>query len=107
MAKIVRVGVMLATVLSFALAGGRPAAAGTSKNVFDVHVGDNFIPPLSNPDVAVAENGDRLTVRVTGVFDADAKTASGSGTFEHRASDGTLLASGTVTITGLTAFQLL
>jgi len=101
----VRVGVTLATVLSVGLLNSSTAGAATSKNVFDVHAGDNFAPPLAEPSVAVAENGDTLTARVTGLFDVVAKTASGSGTFEHRAADGTLLHSGTLTVTGLTAFQ--
>jgi len=106
MGKLVRVGVTLAMVASsFALLSIPTAGAATSKNVFDLHVGDNFAPPLADPDVAKAANGETTSVRVTGVFDAAAKTASGSGTFEHRAPDGTLLNSGTLTITGLTAFQ--
>jgi hypothetical protein len=105
MGKLVRVGVTLATIVSFALLSGPTAGAATSKNVFDVRVGDNFIPPLADPDVAMAANGETTAVVVTGVFDVAAKTASGSGTFAHRAPDGTLLNSGTLTITGLTAFQ--
>jgi len=105
MSKLVRVGVVLAIISSFALLSGPTAGAETSKSVFDVHVGDNFIPPLANPSVAMAANRETTTVVVTGVFDAAAKTASGSGTFVHRASDGTVLNSGTLTITGLTAFQ--
>jgi hypothetical protein len=105
MGRFVRVGLTLATIVSIAALSGPTAGAATSRHVFDVHVGDHFIPPLASPDVAVAENGDTLSARVTGVFDADSKTASGSGTFEHRAFDGSLQASGTLTITGLTAFQ--
>jgi hypothetical protein len=105
MRKFVKVGVTLATIVSFALLSGPTAGAATSKDVFDFHVGDNFAPPLANPDVAVAENGDTFSARVTGVFDADAKTASGTGTFERRAPDGTLQRSGTLTITGLSGFQ--
>src|SRR5216684_2363014 len=97
----VRVGVTLATVLSVGLLNSPTSGAATSKNVFDVHAGDNFAPPLAEPSVAVAENGDTLTARVTGLFDVLAKRASGSGTFEHRAPDGTLLHSGTLTVTGL------
>ncbi len=90
------IGVTLATIVSFALVSSPTAGAATSKNVFAVHV---------RGDVAMAANGETTTVVVTGVFDVAAKTASGSGTFMHRASDGTLLNSGTLTITGLTAFQ--
>lgn len=106
MGKLVKVGVAIAIVVSsLALLGTLNAGAATSKNAFDFHVGDHFAPPLADPDVAMAANGETTTVRATGVFDVAAKTASGSGTFDHRAQDGTLLASGTLTITGLTAFQ--
>jgi hypothetical protein len=99
------VGVTLATALTFGLVSSPTAGAATSKNVFDVHVGDNFIPPLADPDVAMAASGETTAVVVTGLFDVAAKTASGSGTFVHRASDGTVVNSGTLTITGLRAFQ--
>jgi len=79
------------------------AYAGPSSATYDVHAGDGF-GPLTEPDVAAADNGDTVTVTAAGVLDAAARTASGSGTFQHRNAHGVLLASGSFAITGLTTF---
>lgn len=104
MRTILRICLTATLVVSSAVLVSSPAAARTSKAVYDFHAGDGF-GPLTEPDVAMADNGDTITLTATGVLDAGAKTASGSGTLQHRNAAGDLLATGTFTITGLTAFQ--
>lgn len=85
----------------FAVSG---AASKSSKATFDVHVGDNFLPPLAHPSIARAANGDTITIVLTGTFNTGAKSAGGSGTFIHMHGT-TVLASGTLTLTRTIAFQ--
>jgi hypothetical protein len=82
-----------------------PASAKHSTAKFDIHTGDGFVALEPGPDVAKAPNGDTVAVVFTGALDAGARTATASGTFEHRNRSGTLLASGEITATGLTTFQ--
>src|SRR6266446_5399027 len=82
-----------------------PAAAKHSTATVNIHTGDGFIALAPGPNVASAPNGDTVAVVFTGALDAGARTATASGTFEHRNSSGTLLASGDITATGLTTFQ--
>src|SRR5712691_8522706 len=94
----------LATIVSVSAVAAGTAAAGTAKGTFDVHVGDGFGGVVHGPDVARAPNGDTVSVVGSGTFDSAAKTASGSATFQHRDAKGNLVASGSLTITGLTTF---
>jgi hypothetical protein len=89
-------------VAGLVLAGG--AASKTSKASYDVHVGDNFAPPLAQPSVARAANGDTITLVVTGSFNKATKAASGGGTFVHMRGTA-VVASGTLTLTRTIAFQ--
>jgi len=85
---------------------GSAALADTERATFDYHIGDGFAGALNNTgNTAVAENGDRVNVRGTGTFDVVGKTATGGGTFTHKRADGTTVAAGTWTATGLLAFQ--
>ena len=85
---------------------GSAALADTERTTFDYHIGDGFAGALNNTgNTAVAENGDRVNVRGTGTFDVVGKTATGGGTFTHKRADGTTVAAGTWTATGLLAFQ--
>jgi hypothetical protein len=90
--------------LAFALLGAVTAGASSSDSRFGFHVGDAFFgAPVGL--MAGAENGDTVKVIATGRLDAAAKTASGTGTFEHRRADGTLVGSGTLSATRLVSFQ--
>ncbi len=98
---------MVAAVVALAawsLGTGGVVASGSS---FGYHVGDALLQSLGFPagDMAVAENGDTVKVIGTGTFDTSTKSATGGGTFEHRAPDGTLRGTGTWTATGLVTFQ--
>ena len=77
------------------------------KAAFEYHVGDALIQSLGFPpgNQATAENGDVVTIIGTGTFDAGAKSATGGGTFVHKASGGTIVGSGTWAATGLLSFQ--
>jgi len=91
-------------MLVFALSAMTSAAqAATVKDSFAYQIGNGA--PLEGHPSAVAENGDTVTVDGAGTFDVTAKTATGGGTFTHRAADGTVRATGTWTATGLLAFQ--
>jgi hypothetical protein len=94
--------VAFALATALALAGG--AASKTSTGSFDVHVGDNFAPPLAHPSFARAANGDTIQVVLTGAFNKATKSASGGGTFVHMHGT-TVLATGTLTLTRTIAFQ--
>lgn len=99
-----RIGLAVALTLVGALALTSGAASKTSKASFDVHVGDNFVPPLAHPSVARAANGDTIQVPLTGAFNKATKAASGGGTFVHMRGT-TVLANGTLTLTRTIAFQ--
>ncbi len=79
------------------VAAARPVAASQAETEFGFHVGDSFITKFGLPpaDVSQAANGDTITVVGTGGIDTEDMEVHGQGTFEHRSSDGTLLASGT------------
>ncbi len=95
---------VLAMAVSLLGSGSALASGGST---FGYHAGDSLLAGLGfpTPDVAIADNGDTVTVAASGSFDVAAKSATGGGTFEHRAPDGTLRASGTLTATKLIDFQ--
>src|SRR5213083_1509814 len=93
---------VLALVAVLVAAGG--AASKTSKATFDVHVGDNFLPPLAQPSIARAASGETITIVLKGSFSAAGKSASGGGTFVHMRGT-TVLATGTLALTRTIAFQ--
>ncbi len=61
--------------------------------------------PDECPAIAMADNGDTLTIQAGGDLNPVAKTASGSGTFVHKDADGNVLATGTFTATSLVFFK--
>lgn len=100
--RIALVSALIIALTTFVGAGN--AQAKTSKSAFDFHAGDGF-GPLEEPDEAQADNGDFVVIRATGSLDAGSKSASGTGTFEHHAQDGTPRGSGHFDVLGLSAFQ--
>ncbi len=60
---------------------------------------------LAGPDVAMAASGDRIEATGQGTFTLHPKSVSGSGSFTHKAPDGTVLRSGTWTATQLVSFN--
>jgi hypothetical protein len=95
----------LAALLMAALGGMTSASAATARASFDWHAGDNFGGFLESPDVAMAANGDTITIMAGGSFDVAARTATGTGSFVHRSSIGATMATGTLTATRLYSFQ--
>ncbi len=65
------------------------------------------IPGVSNPcpDVAMADNGDTVSIAGQGSLSIHAKSVSGSGTFVHKAPGGTVKAMGTWTAMQLMSFR--
>ena len=91
------------TSLLIGTIGATNANAHTSKATYEFHAGDGG--GIASPDVAVAPNGETVSVSVNGSFDAGGKTATGVGTFVHKAPNGTVLVSGTISVSDLTVFQ--
>lgn len=58
-----------------------------------------------NGTVTEASNGDRVALTGTGPLGIHPKSASGGGTFEHTNAQGTVIGSGTWTVTELLSFQ--
>ncbi len=101
-----RLAFVIALVLALSAMSSAVTQAATVKDSFDYHIGDGFEGQLNNTgNQAIAENGDTVMVRGNGTLDVIAKTASGGGTFTHKAANGTVLATGTWTATDLLAFQ--
>ena len=99
---------ILASTLSLLLvsgAGMAEASAGSGSFKWEAGAGTVCTVAIC-PDVAMAGNGDMVTVRAQGNLDLEDGEASGSGTFEHRNSSGALLANGTLTVRRLIAFTL-
>lgn len=98
---------MVAAVLALAAWSLGTGGVVASSSSFDYHVGDALLQSLGFPagDRAMAANGDTVKVIGAGRFGTSTKSAFGGGTFEHRASDGTLRGAGTWTATRLLTFQ--
>jgi hypothetical protein len=98
---------MVAAVLALAAWSLGTGGAVASSSSFGFHVGDALLQSLGFPagDRAIADNGDTVKVIGTGSFDTSTKSATGGGTFEHRAPNGTLRGKGTWTATRLLTFQ--
>lgn len=89
--------VLIVLTLGVGMASAKPSK-------YDFHAGDDFAG-IHSPDVSRASNGDTITINATGKFHVAPRKASGTGTFEHRAADGTLLGTGTFTVLRLTSFR--
>lgn len=63
-----------------------------------------LVPATTPADVAMATNGDTITIVGSGTFTIHPNSVTGSGTFVHRNSAGDVLASGTWTATQLVSF---
>ena len=102
-----RLLLLLFTLSLLLLSGVASAQATSTSGSFHWEAGAGAIcgaEPNACPDVAMASNGDTIRVRAQGEMNTATKSASGGGTFEHRNSSGTLLASGTITANQLIAF---
>ena len=78
-------------------------SAGATPSKYAFHAGDEF-GGINSPDVSAASDGATVAISATGNFHVASHKASGTGTFEHRAANGTLLATGTFTVTGVSSF---
>lgn len=96
-----------ATTLSLLVfSGTASASATTTSSTFQWEAGAGVVCGFFPcPDVATADNGDTVTVSAQGVMDAATGSASGSGTFQHRDSAGTLIGFGTLTANRLIDFS--
>jgi hypothetical protein len=97
---------LLASTLSLLLVSGTQAAQATAgSGTFHWEAGAGSpvcgFEPTACPNVAMADNGDTLSLRAEGDLDRGNGAASGGGTFQHRTAAGTLVASGTLMATGL------
>ena len=64
----------------------------------------SMIGPDACPDVAMASNGDTVTIAGSGTFTIHPDSVTGTGTFIHKDSGGNVKASGTWTATQLMSF---
>jgi len=105
------VGAVAAVVLGLVLAPAASAARtiGLRETVtYEWHAGDDFlaaIDPSSSPAIAMAANGDTVEIKAMGTLSPMPRMASGGGTFVHKAPDGTVRASGDITVLGLVMFR--
>lgn len=103
-----RLLVFVFTLSALLVSGAQSTQASNRHESFRWEVGAGSIcildPGIGCPDIAKASNGDMLTVAATGNLDAEDREVSGGGTFEHRNSSGTLLASGTLKAKRLLGF---
>ncbi len=83
----------------------RSVAAKTSMT-FTYLAGSGLLcgPAGNCPDIAVADNGDRISVSGSGTLSIFPNSVSGSGTFTHKNATGTVLATGTWSATDLVSF---
>jgi len=98
---------LVATTLSLLVFSGTASASATgSSSSFHWEAGAGVVCTLAEcPDVAMADNGDTVTVSAEGEMDAATGSVSGSGTFQHRDSAGTLIGFGTLTADRLIDFN--
>lgn len=87
----------------------RSVTAANTSMTFTYLAGSGFLcglhpklPPC--PDIAVADNGDRISVNGSGTFSVSPKSVTGGGMFTHRNAAGTVLAHGTWVATDLVSF---
>jgi hypothetical protein len=97
---------VLTLVLALALASLFPgyAAADSGSATYAYVVGAAplcGLAPNACPDVAMAPNGDTLTISGSGILSIGPKTATGGGTFTHKTAAGAVFATGRWTATGL------
>jgi hypothetical protein len=89
--------------------GMAPAYATTSTGSFGWDAGGGVLCtlgiPNACPDIAMASNGDTVTVSASGALNAATGAASGGGTFIHKDSAGNMKASGTFTVSRLIDFS--
>ncbi len=98
------VGITLLLALSLA----NLAYADSGSRSYDYLAGTGFLCGLASlacPDIAMASNGDTITLTGSGSFTIHPDSVSGSGTFIHTSSGGGVLATGTWTATKLLSFD--
>lgn len=94
-------------LLALAFAGSTASAAGRSV-VRTYLLGTGILcglAPDACPDIAMADNGDKVELVGQGTFTASAREATGGGTFTHRLADGSTFATGTWDAVALIAFK--
>ena len=94
-------------ILSLILPLGFAAGHSTASFQFLVGTGPLCSLPVPNPcpDISTADNGDTVALTGQGTLSVFAKSVTGSGTFVHKASDGTVRATGTWIALQLMSFR--
>jgi hypothetical protein len=96
----------LALVLLGSVTTAVSADGSTGTREWDVGGGTLcLVDPPGCPDVAMADNGDTITIAGAGTLSLHPKSITGSGTFLHQDSAGNVLGSGTWTATQLMSFK--
>lgn len=89
------------------LSSANVVSADSGFRAYNYYAGGGFLCTLNPsfcPDVAMATNGDTVTVAGSGTFTIHPDSVTGSGTFVHKDSAGNVIASGTWTATQLVSF---
>jgi hypothetical protein len=85
-----------------------PASASSQSASFQFLAGSGPLCGLATnacPDIAMASNGDTVSIAGQGTLSVSDKSVAGSGTFVHKAPDGTVKAMGTWTALQLLSFR--
>jgi len=97
----------LLSLLSAIIPVGIASATNTS-STFQFLAGTGPLCSLATnacPDITMADNGDTVSITGQGTLSVHDKSVTGSGTFMHKAPDGTVRASGTWTAMRLMSFK--
>ncbi len=89
------------------LSSANVVSADSGFRAYDYYAGGGFLctlDPSFCPDVAMATNGDMITIAGSGTFTIHPDSVTGSGTFVHQDSAGNVKGSGTWTATQLVSF---
>lgn len=103
-----QISVLLISISLLILPMAPSVFADSGARTYDYHLGDAFLTALDpsfGPDVAMAPNGDTVTVEGTGTFSIHAKSVSGGGTFTHKDKNGNVLGTGTWSALQLLSFH--
>ena len=87
--------------------GVPPASPGSGSATFQYLAGSGFLCGFFSgacPDITMADNGDTIEISGSGTLTIHPKSVGGGGTFTHKDSGGTVLASGTWSAQELISF---
>jgi hypothetical protein len=94
--------------LGMSVLGTPSVSAGSGTASYAYLLGTGFLcglAPDACPDIAMADNGDKIEISGSGTLSIHPESVTGSGPFTHKNSSGAVLATGTWTATQLLSFN--